>query len=130
VGTGSPEDLRDFSAVEKGDAPALVRAEVLQALRRFEDGYVRRDPAQLEAFMHGLFPEGDPVLLLGADSGEWVGGYGPISSFIRNDGSIGERSGSKWKTPWSAAREMWPGWQRWVRWARETRPGSSGLLLC
>ena len=71
--------------LEKGDAPAPVRAEVLQALRRFQDGYIRRDPAQLEGFMRGLFPEGAPVVVLGTNSSEWVGGYRAVSRFIRSD---------------------------------------------
>jgi hypothetical protein len=85
VRTASPAELRSFSALEKGDAPAPVRAEVQQALRRFQDGYVRRDPAQLEVFMRGLFSEKDQVVVLGTNSAEWVGGYTSVSSFVRSD---------------------------------------------
>lgn len=85
VRTSAAEDLRSFSVLEKGDAPAPVRAEVLRALRLFQDGYVRRDPAQLDAFMQALFGEGDSVLLLGTDSSEWRGGSRPVSDFIRSD---------------------------------------------
>jgi len=36
---------------EKGDAPAQVRAEVLESLREFQAGYSHRDPKQLDDFM-------------------------------------------------------------------------------
>jgi SnoaL-like domain len=79
------EELQSFSVLEKGDASATVRAEVLKAVRLFQDGYARRDPTQLEAFMQGLFPRDEPVVLMGTDSNEWVGGYGAVSRFIRKD---------------------------------------------
>ena len=85
VRTASMDDQLSFYDLEKGDAPAPVRAEVLQALRRFQDGYVRRDPVQLESFMRGLFPEGAPVVVLGTNSSEWVSGYRAVSRFIRTD---------------------------------------------
>ena len=70
-----PDDARRAYLASKGDAPAPVRAEVLTALRMFQDGYSRRDPRRLDAFMHRLFPESDEVLILGTDAGEWVRGY-------------------------------------------------------
>jgi hypothetical protein len=57
----------------------------LQALRRLQDGYTRRDPAQLEVFMQGLFPEGEQVVVLGTNSSEWVDGYRSVSRFILSD---------------------------------------------
>ena len=85
VRIASIEDLNSFYVVSRGDAAAQVRADVLQALRRFQDGYVRRDPAQLEVFMRGLFPGSDQVLLLGTYSSEWVEGYPSVSRLIRSD---------------------------------------------
>jgi hypothetical protein len=40
-------DLRHQSLLQTGDAPASVRAEVLAALRAFQEGYIRRDPKEL-----------------------------------------------------------------------------------
>jgi hypothetical protein len=68
-----------------GDAPPPVRAEVLTALRAFQNGYVKRDPNDLDSFMSRLFPKRDDVLVLGTDSGEWVRGYPAAAKFIRSD---------------------------------------------
>ena len=78
-------DLRHQYLLQTGDAPASVRAEVLAALRAFQEGYIRRDPKQLDSFMHRLFPENDDILLLGTDADEWVRGYRPVGEFIRED---------------------------------------------
>ncbi len=68
-----------------GDAPPAVKAGVLVALRAFQEGYTRRDPKEITAFMTRLFPRNSDVLLLGTDSGEWVRGYPAVSEFIKND---------------------------------------------
>ena len=78
-------DLRHQYLLQTGDAPASVRAEVLVALRAFQEGYIRRDPKELDSFMYRLFPENDDILLLGTDAGEWVRGYRPVAEFIRTD---------------------------------------------
>ncbi len=79
------DEVRSFSALEKGDASAAVRAGVLESLRGFQEGYLRRDPAQLDVFMRKMFPESDPVIVLGTTSNEWVGGYFSVSRFIHTD---------------------------------------------
>ena len=78
-------DLRQQYLLQTGDAPAPVRAEVLVALRAFQEGYIRRDPKQLDSFMFRLFPESDDILLLGTDADEWVRGYRAVGEFIRTD---------------------------------------------
>jgi hypothetical protein len=78
-------DLRHQYLLQTGDAPASVRAEVLAVLRAFQHGYSRRDPKELDSFMHRLFPESDDILLEGTDTGEWVRGYGAVAKFIRAD---------------------------------------------
>jgi hypothetical protein len=40
----------------RGDAPGPLRAKVLDSLRKFQDGYRKRDPSQLGSFMQSLFP--------------------------------------------------------------------------
>jgi SnoaL-like domain len=78
-------DLRHQYLLQTGDAPASVRAEVLAALRAFQEGYIRRDPKELDSFMYRLFPVNDDILLLGTDADEWVRGYRPVAEFIRED---------------------------------------------
>jgi hypothetical protein len=78
-------DRRQRYLPQSGDAPASVRAQVLVALRAFQEGYIRRDPKELDAFMDRLFPENGDILLLGTDADEWVRGYRPVAGFIRTD---------------------------------------------
>ena len=79
------EEFRRQCLLQKGDAPESVRAEVLVALRTFQEGYRKRDPKELDAFMQLLFQETGNPLLLGTDTGEWVSGYRSVGQFIRED---------------------------------------------
>jgi hypothetical protein len=83
--SSTSEEFRRQCLLQKGDAPELVRAEVLVALRAFQDGYRKRDPKELDAFMQLLFQETGKPLLLGTDTGEWVSGYRSVGQFIRED---------------------------------------------
>jgi hypothetical protein len=71
--------------LQKGDAPPAVRQSVLDSLRSFQDGYTKRDPKDLDAFMHRLFSENEDVLLTGTDHREWARGYGAVADFIKAD---------------------------------------------
>lgn len=68
-----------------GDASSAVRAEVQKVLQQFQDGYTRRDPAELGKFMEEVFPRDKNILLLGTDSEEWVSGDDAIRDFIHED---------------------------------------------
>jgi len=54
-------------------------------LQAFQEGYVRRDPKELDAFMHRLFQKDDDILLIGTDADEWARGYPAVAEFIRAD---------------------------------------------
>jgi hypothetical protein len=58
---------------------------VLQVLRLFQDGYVKRDIAQLDPFMRRLFPDSDEILMLGTGSLEWMRGYAPVRQLVKSD---------------------------------------------
>jgi hypothetical protein len=70
---------------EKGDAPADVRAEVLQSLTEFQSGYSKRDLKQLDSFMQRLFPADQDTRVIGTDVGEWNNGYESIAQLVRAD---------------------------------------------
>jgi hypothetical protein len=78
-------DLRQHYLLQGGDAPLSVREGVLAALRDFQDGYVKRDPKELDAFMNRLFSKNDDILVLGTNAGEWARGYPAVGKFIRAD---------------------------------------------
>lgn len=73
--------------LQPADTPAAVRAGVLDSLRAFQDGYIRRDPRNLDSFTSRLFPQDADVLILGTEGGtaEWVRGYPSAARFIARD---------------------------------------------
>ena len=79
--------MRAQELATPGDAPLVVRTGVLASLQAFQDGYVRRDPQAINAFMSGLFPHDQDVLVLGTDGGtfEWLRGYDRAAQFIKAD---------------------------------------------
>ena len=85
LGKTTYADLKSAYLAEPGDAPAEVRTEVLQALRAFQEGYLRRDPQQLASFMQRLFPQDQHLLVAGTETGEWRLGYDSVERFIRGD---------------------------------------------
>lgn len=71
--------------LQKGDAPPAVRQGVLESLRAFQDGYIKRNPKEMHSFMQRLFPENEDILLIGTDHGEWARGYGAVADFLKAD---------------------------------------------
>ena len=67
-----------------GGAAPGVRAAVLAQLGAFQDGYTKRDPAGLSAFMERLVSRDHPVAL-GTMPGEIRVGYDDIAHLIRED---------------------------------------------
>jgi SnoaL-like domain len=81
------DEIREHRLLQTGDAPPAVRAQVLTSLRAFQAGYVKRDPASLDAFINELFPKDGQILIMGTEGGgaEWARGYPAVSDFIRTD---------------------------------------------
>lgn len=77
--------VRQKYLAQAGDAPPAVRAGVLVALHAFQDGYIKRDPKQVDQFMNSLFSRNEDVLLMGTDANEWARGYSAVSEFIKAD---------------------------------------------
>jgi hypothetical protein len=67
-----------------GSATPEVRAAVISQLRAFQNGYTRRDPTRVSAFMDRLFSRDHPVVLGPLPSGIFVG-YEAASKVIRHD---------------------------------------------
>ncbi len=78
-------DLLAQNLRQAGDAPAAVQQGVRVALHAFQEGYSRRDPKDLNAFMSRLFVQSDDILILGTDRSEWVRGYPAAAEFIKAD---------------------------------------------
>lgn len=140
IRTSASNEVRELYLQNPGDAPPAVRSEVLITLRAFQDGYIKRDPKDIDRFANGLIAKNDDVVLLGTDAGEWVHGYSPVTQFIKADwlgwgdlrfavdDSIISSSGNvAWIT--SIGIVHFKGWDRPVRLsAVVTKNGSSWLF--
>jgi ketosteroid isomerase-like protein len=82
-----PNDSLKSQMLQAGDAPPAVRAGVLDSLRAFQDGYVKRDRRTLDPFMTKLFTRDDDILMIGVEGGpsEWARGYASVARFIQRD---------------------------------------------
>ena len=85
--SSTPNKIRARQLLPAGDAPPEVRTGVLESLRAFQDGYVRRDSNRLDQFIDRLFPKTSDVLVLGTEGGnaEWVRGDTAVAQFIKTD---------------------------------------------
>jgi hypothetical protein len=79
--------MRAEELTTPGDASPAVRSGVLASLHAFQDGYVQRNPAAIDAFMGRLFPRDQDILALGTEGGtfEWIRGYDRTAQFIKAD---------------------------------------------
>ncbi|WP_119068213.1 nuclear transport factor 2 family protein [Aggregatilinea lenta] len=67
--------------VAGSDPDSAVRA----VLQRFQDGYTRRDPGALDAFLAALFVPDDELLVIGTGAGEWCYGREEVRTLIESD---------------------------------------------
>jgi len=77
-------ESKDTFVFSKGNAPEDVRAEIVQQLRRFRDGYTQRDTSQLTPFMDQLFSK-ENVLILGTQPTEVLNGHERAGVLIASD---------------------------------------------
>lgn len=76
-----PEESFVFST---GNAPRDERAEIVQQLKVFQEGYEKRDTSAIDPFMQRLFSR-DDVLILGTMPQEIFVGYDEASSLVFSD---------------------------------------------
>lgn len=79
-----PWEVRRQNLQAAGDAPEDVRIGVLTTLRALQDGYIERDPKQIDTFMGRLFPKDGDLLFEGSD-GEWVRNYATVADLVQAD---------------------------------------------
>ncbi len=72
------------SASDWGNATPAVRAGVIHQLEQFQDGYIRRDTSQLDAYMDRVFSRDRPIVL-GTMPGEIYVGYTDITRLVKED---------------------------------------------
>lgn len=83
----SPSPAREQDLAQPGNAPLAVRSSIVERLHTLQEGYTERDPKQMDAFTHDLFPSDGDVLILGTEGGteEWVRGGTAARQFIAED---------------------------------------------
>ncbi len=77
-------DGKDRYVFSKGNAPDSVRSEIVEQLRKFQDGYTNRDTSQVNVFMDQLFSQ-DNLLLLGTMPQEILIGQAKAARLIFSD---------------------------------------------
>jgi hypothetical protein len=77
-------DAREEYVYSYGNAPDSVRSEITEQLHRFQDGYTRRDTAQVDPFVEQLFSE-ENVLVLGTMPDEIYIGRKKASKLVYAD---------------------------------------------
>ncbi len=68
----------------QGNASPAIRAEIMEQLELFQDGYDKRDTSILESYMEQLFSE-ENILILGTMPGEIYSGYVEAADLVSSD---------------------------------------------
>jgi hypothetical protein len=124
VKAGANTEARTHSLAMAGDAPVQVQSGVRNALRTFQDGYIQRDPKNLDLFMSRLFLKDSDILIMGTDYSDLAQGYSAAANFIRLDwqnwGDL--RFNVDDSTIWSSGDVAWVASTGTVRFPRGERP--------
>ena len=77
-------DSHDSYIFSKGNAPEHVRTEIIQLLKKFQDGYTKRDTSQVKSFIQQLFSE-ENIFILGTMPHEICIGHKEVSRLVFAD---------------------------------------------
>ena len=69
---------------EQGNASPAIRAEIMEQLELFQEGYDKRDTSILESYMEQLFSK-ENMLILGTMPGEIYSGYVEAADLVSSD---------------------------------------------
>ena len=72
------------SFYSKGNAPDSIRQEIVDQLKRFQDGYSKRDPKNIDSFMESLYSR-ENILILGTMPGEIYSGHHNAARLVSTD---------------------------------------------
>jgi hypothetical protein len=68
----------------KGNSPDSIRMEIIDQLRKFQNGYSKRDPRNIDTFMQSLYSK-DNILILGTMPNEIYPGYEKATQLVKTD---------------------------------------------
>jgi hypothetical protein len=72
------------SFYSRGNAPDSTRMEITVQLKKFQDGYYKRDPESIDTFMQSLYSR-ENILILGTMPGEIYSGYENATRLVKTD---------------------------------------------
>ena len=72
------------SFYSKGNAPDSIRQEIVDQLKRFQDGYSKRDTKNIDSFMESLYSR-ENILILGTMPGEIYSGHHNAARLVSTD---------------------------------------------
>jgi len=72
------------SSFSKGNAPDSTRMEIICQLKKFQDGYSKRDPKNIDTFMQSLYSR-ENILILGTMPNEIYSGYEKATRLVETD---------------------------------------------
>jgi hypothetical protein len=72
------------ASYSKGNSPDSIRMEIIDQLRKFQDGYSKRDPKNIDTFMQSLYSK-DNILILGTMPDEVYTGYKKATQLVKTD---------------------------------------------
>jgi len=72
------------SFYSKGNAPDSIRMEIINQLKKFQDGYSQRDSKKIDTFMQSLYSR-ENILILGTMPNEIYSGYEKASRLVETD---------------------------------------------
>ena len=67
-----------------GSAPDTARTAIINQLKKFQGGYSRRDPNEIDAFMQSLYSR-ENILILGTMPNEVYKGYEEATQLVKSD---------------------------------------------
>ena len=68
----------------KGNAPDSIRMEIISQLKKFQDGYSKRDSKNIDTFMQSLYSR-ENILILGTMPNEIYSGYEKATRLVESD---------------------------------------------
>ena len=68
----------------KGNSTDSTRKEIIEQLRKFQIGYSKRDPKNIDTFMQSLYSN-DNILILGTMPNEIYSGYEEATQLVKTD---------------------------------------------
>jgi hypothetical protein len=71
--------------LNKGNAPEGVKLEIRDLIRRFQEGYTKRDIKAVDEYVESLFTGEEDVLVIGTGAEEWCLGIQQIKELIESD---------------------------------------------